>query len=45
MSKATCQKCGEVFPLKGKENWEIKEAIKYLINKHKKHKCGKIKKY
>ena len=39
MSKATCSKCGFAVLLEGKERWTIKEAIKYLIDKQKNHKC------
>ena len=39
MSKGTCKHCGTEFYLKGKERWEISEAIKYLVEQHKNHKC------
>ena len=46
MSKATCTRCGYVAKLEGEspqgnEFWKIPDAIKFLIDKIKNHKCVK----
>lgn len=45
MSIATCSKCGNIAFLPINEStktgrWSIKAAIKYLIDKQRKHKCN-----
>lgn len=46
MSKAICSKCGFIVNLEGTspegtDVWSIKDAIRYLIDKQKEHKCKK----
>lgn len=44
MTKVTCKKCGYIAYLDvnspdGTDTWELNDAIKYLIDKQRSHKC------